>query len=364
MSRQPDFRREVWEKAASKDDLRALFLYSTHSPAGPFPTQHDVLQAISAIEGATEYRTVTFDRAIAAVRRVVENDWDLLVPTLWENTLRGCEAAAALLRQGQPILAAVKVRLSYDSSGPVLTREEQPIRMQALMGLPPREGSQGTTHLTTFPVTPAGEQAFRRLHQTAVDCGHYPVLCERWELSRPARTKSRLSRLSEPSREAVCQLAEYLIHLEPTPSPEELPTLNQLLAYAEISARYLDLRQHLSSIVDLYQHHERSLTYASRWASKIERTLPFVDFAKVTAASSTEALSRVRMLVLSIDANAPPFPSDLPSATALFGTDILLQADLHRAHHQGDLRRISHRMARRIGTTKEAWEAQRATGMF
>lgn len=152
MSRQPDFRREVWEKAASKDDLRALFLYSTHSPAGPFPTQHDVLQAISAIEGATEYRTVTFDRAIAAVRRVVENDWDLLVPTLWENTLRGCEAAAALLRQGQPILAAVKVRLSYDSSGPVLTREEQPIRMQALMGLPPREGSQGTTHLTTFPV--------------------------------------------------------------------------------------------------------------------------------------------------------------------------------------------------------------------
>ncbi|BGP02546.1 hypothetical protein NBRC10513v2_006195 [Rhodotorula toruloides] len=277
MSTHPDFPQQVWEKTASKDDLRALFLHSTHSPAGPFPTQEDALRAVEELKGAAWAEAVDFNKAVTILSRFVEREWESLVPALWEQF-----------------------------------------------------------------ITEAGRQAYARPQQSAsvfFQHAEWDALAERWGFPNRPWTQKRLLMLSDSSCEAFCQLAAYVTRLGPVQSIKELPTLDQLLAYAEISARYSRLLQHLSSIVELYQHHQRASAYASRWASKTASALPFVDFARIPAAASTEALSRIDAFVSSIDANAPPFPSDLPSATALFGTDVLLQADMHRAAHQGAFHR-------------------------
>ncbi|BGP34382.1 hypothetical protein JCM10296v2_006201 [Rhodotorula toruloides] len=320
MSTHLDFAQHTWETTASKDELRALFLHSSHSPVGPFPTQEDALKAVEELKGAARAEAVDFTKAVTTLFRFIEKDWASLVPSIWEQVLHGVGEGTARLRNDATFKGVIAT-----------------IRPRALLGLPQNEGrANNRSVLNEYPITAAGQEAYARLQQSApvfYQHAEWDTLAERWGFSNRPWTQKRLL----------------------------MPTLDQLLAYAETSAPYLDLRQHLS---DLYRHQQPSLTYVSRWASKIERALPFVDFAIVPVASSTEALSRVVAFVSSIDANAPPFPSDLPSATALFGMNVLLQADLHRAVHQRDLYRISHRMARRIGTTKEAWETQQVAGMF
>uniref|UniRef100_A0A0K3CR31 BY PROTMAP: gi/342320289/gb/EGU12230.1/ putative DHN family protein [Rhodotorula glutinis ATCC 204091] n=1 Tax=Rhodotorula toruloides TaxID=5286 RepID=A0A0K3CR31_RHOTO len=317
MSTHPDFPQQVWEKTASKDDLRALFLHSTHSPAGPFPTQEDALRAVEELKGAAWAEAVDFNKAVTILSRFVEREWESLVPALWEQFVRGCEGGARALRK-------------YHTFGSVTA--------SILLGLP----GNGPHVLSEYRITEAGRQAYARPQQSAsvfFQHAEWDALAERWGFPNRPWTQKRLLMLSDSSCEAFCQLAAYVTRLGPVQSIKELPTLDQLLAYAEISARYSRLLQHLSSIVELYQHHQRASAYASRWASKTASALPFVDFARIPAAASTEALSRIDAFVSSIDANAPPFPSDLPSATALFGTDVLLQADMHRAAHQGAFHR-------------------------
>uniref|UniRef100_A0A0K3CRQ2 FGENESH: predicted gene_16.67 protein n=1 Tax=Rhodotorula toruloides TaxID=5286 RepID=A0A0K3CRQ2_RHOTO len=274
-------------------------------------------------------------------------------------------------------------------------------------------------HSNTFSKGGTIEEA-RRLQSRYASAGHRSGMrpeASFWFSQRPGHyevgiTAGRLRLLSRTAQDVLLEHVKYIANLDPLPAIDKLPSFDQLLVNAELGASYIRIKE---AVLACGLPQEVKATYEQKFDFPALTTLPLELIAEITSdledaarhahkhtlghlfgtaavaiyTSRVEAIVRCLRKTFITPAAIEKWKEDylLPlkgwSGVGWSPSEMATEwAELQRV--ENDLlvgvflsidklgpfslahgyARISHRMARRIGTSKEAWEAERTTRGF
>ncbi|BGP02568.1 putative 1-aminocyclopropane-1-carboxylate deaminase [Rhodotorula toruloides ATCC 204091] len=366
-------------------------------PPWPYPKREDVLALVDLIYNSFEKATA-LEKRINALRRHVEYDWSSLTPRQWDHVRTRCEKGLRELGDGTAGSAVVNVFRSFDALG-----------LDQVAPLPKGKFAvkdiQPDARAESYNAAIMRETENLRLRYH--NAGHPGPS---WFLPNAQADRLKAERvhfLSHAAQDVLLEHIAYLANLESLPPVDKLPSVTQLLVNAELGARYLDFRRTiigspLPPAVKTNYLRQLDFPFVARLPLQLTDEL-VKDIREGTIYTSEELMvgAATRIYERHVDAIVDclrrtsletavvhgwkeeylsllkewkgqgwsPLEMDAEWETLRAAENELWAGGAHSIELttfalSHPYPRISHRMARRIGTSKETWEAERATGLF
>ncbi|BGP72820.1 hypothetical protein NBRC10513v2_006221 [Rhodotorula toruloides] len=368
------------------------------NPAWPYTT---LKEALALVEYLVRLNRIKKSKELSvrldALTKQSELSWSDVAPRQWENFRSVCQETLRRLSEGQPVRDFLK-----------------PLRVIAVFAV-----GDYTEHPKSFSKGGTVERRYRSGTHAEV-C--FWFLQERGH-SEGALSAERLRLLSEGAQNALLEHVKYIANLDPLPAMHELPSATQLLTNAELAASYIKIKEAVSACrlpTAVKAQYEKVLDFPYITTLPLELVAELTNALEVAAEQGHKptlhhlsGTAAVEIYTKRVDAVVRHLrttfirPQDIekwkeeylmplkgwngagwsPAGMAAEWTELqrvdndlivkvpLSIEDLPKhalafRHREGSLSlshpypRISHRMARRIGTSKEAWEAERASKAF
>ncbi|BGP72816.1 hypothetical protein NBRC10513v2_006217 [Rhodotorula toruloides] len=386
--------------------LREVLL--RHSkPAWPYPTLEHALALVAFLERLNQRkRSSEVSKRLAILQNRVKPTWSAVAPMQWEHFRAACQEALRQLSNGadfRPFRTTLTLIATFGVEEYV--GHSNTFSKGGTIESDPQSGS---CFLTL-------EQEARRLQSRYASAGHRSGMrpeASFWFSQRPGHYE-----------DVLLEHVKYIANLDPLPAIDKLPSFDQLLVNAELGASYIRIKE---AVLACGLPQEVKATYEQKFDFPALTTLPLELIAEITSdledaarhahkhtlghlfgtaavaiyTSRVEAIVRCLRKTFITPAAIEKWKEDylLPlkgwSGVGWSPSEMATEwAELQRV--ENDLlvgvflsidklpkhalayrleggpfslahgyARISHRMARRIGTSKEAWEAERTTRGF
>ncbi|KAJ8292580.1 hypothetical protein OF846_004345 [Rhodotorula toruloides] len=385
-------------------------------PPWPYSKRDDVLALLDLIAGSFE-KTTALKNRLHALRQHVEEDWTLLTPRQWEHVRTRCEEGLRELGDGTARTAVLNVFRSFDALGldqvaPVpkgkfavkyieVRRRSFDLRFFEIDASPHQPDARAERY--NAAMMRETENLRVRYHNAGHPGPH-------WFLPNAQADRLKAERihfLSHAAQDVLLEHITYLANLEPLPPVDKLPSVTQLLVNAELGARYLEFRTTITEsplpptvktnylrqldfpfvarlplqltdelIKDIREGtiHESEELMVTAAARVYERHVDAIVHCLHRTSLDTGVVHRWKEEYLSLlrewkGQGWSPLEMDKEWETLRAAENKLWAGRAHSIELttfslSHPYSRISHRMARRIGTSKETWEAERASRAF